>query len=92
MKIEKCKICGSMAIWMNKIITGHGYFAECSECHWCAKKKLTEHGAWRAWNKEMRAVNCKNCWRWGTDECPNSALCYDSVCKPYFERKYFERK
>ena len=92
MKIEKCKICGSMAIWMNKIITGHGYYAECSECHWCAEKKLTKHGAWKEWNKEMRRIwklpeMCGDCRKFGTDECPNSTLCDDFVCEQYFERK-----
>ena len=88
MLIEKCRICGSVAICMNKVLLGRrGYFAECMDCHTCAKIKLTKHGAWKSWNKYMRTVDCHNCRKWGTDECPNSALCYDSAYKPYFERK-----
>ena len=88
MLIEKCKICGSIAIIINKdVCGGHGYFVYCMDCHTRTKTKPTKHGAWKAWNKYMRDVDCMNCRKWGTQECPNSSLCYDSVIKPYFERK-----
>lgn len=87
MKIEKCKICGSMSTCVNKVFGRHVYFAECMDCHTCTKTKLTKQGAWKAWNKYMRDVDCKNCRKWGTQECPNSLLCYDSVIKPYFEKE-----
>ena len=60
MKIEKCKICGSMAKWMNEVFGRHGYFVECMDCHTCAKTKLTKHGAWKEWNKYMHDVDCMN--------------------------------
>lgn len=88
MLIEKCRLCGSIAIRLNKITCGgYGYFVECLDCRAASKTRLFKKLAWREWNKMMKSVCCENCAKWGSDDCPNSAECYDLYYKPYFKEK-----
>lgn len=55
MKIEKCHICGSQALWAKEFtdMTSHFYRVVCLDCHTESPSARGRYKAWRAWNDYM---------------------------------------